>query len=177
VLSLTTNNFSEEQLRVDRVAGAVDGVNIGGAASGGAAYVAAGGADAAVPLLLAGQGSGAVRLGVAGAAGGPTVFLGTQADQSYVLTTPASGFAYTVPNNCLEVVLHPSGGLASGSLTMPGSPLDGQSVTVSTTQTISALNVLAASGQAVNAGNALTLAANSSATWKWIASLSTWIRK
>lgn len=177
VLSLTTNDFTEEQLRINRVAGAVDGVDIGGAVSGGTPYVAAFGADAAIPLTLAGQGTGAVRLGTAGSSGSPIAFSGTQADQSYILTAPADGFSLTIANNCLETVLNPSGTLASGSLTMPANPIDGQSLVISTTQTIQALNVLASPGQAVNGGNALALAASSSATWKWIASLSTWIRK
>ncbi|MBV9784767.1 MAG: hypothetical protein JO264_13240 [Acidisphaera sp.] len=177
VVSITTNSFTEEVLRIDRVAGAVNGVGIAGAVSGGTVYVVSMGADASIPLQLNAQGGGPVRVGSAGSSGSPAVFPGAQADQSYVVSAPANGFTQTIPGNCSDIVLNPSGSLGSGSLTMPAAPVDGQRVTVATTQTISALNVVGNAGQSVRAGSGLALAANSSASWQWIAGLATWIRK
>jgi hypothetical protein len=79
----------------------------------------------------------------------------------YDYQTPATGFSYTIPAGVTHSVLNPSGTLASGTITMPASPTDGQINTVSTTQVITALTVNPNTGQSItNAPTTLQLNAN-----------------
>ena len=68
--------------------------------------------------------------------------------------TPTTGFSYTVGSGIQVVLFKPSGTLATGTVTMPLSPSDGMTVTISTTQTITALTLSPNTGQSIN--NAVT---------------------
>jgi hypothetical protein len=91
------------------------------------------------------------------------------------LQTPTTGFSITPAQGVTQLVLNPSGTLATGTLIMPANPGDQQPFEVMTSQTITALTNNPSSGQSLN-GPLTTLAANSSAKWIWEASLSTWFR-
>lgn len=95
--------------------------------------------------------------------------------QGYSRVVPTTGFSQTVANNVSALVLKPAGTLASGTITMPASPLDGQELVIASSQTITALTLAGNTGQTVN-GAATTLSANTSIQYKWVATDSTWYR-
>jgi hypothetical protein len=92
------------------------------------------------------------------------------------LQTPTTGFSITPAAGITQLVLNPTGSLATGTLTMPANPGDQQPFEVMTSQTVTALTHNANSGQTLN-GALTTLAANTSAKWIWQASLNTWFRQ
>ena len=78
--------------------------------------------------------------------------------QNYVYldgtTTPSisTGFSYTVPSGIQNVILNPASTFAAGTVILPASPVDGMTVTMSTTQQITSFTVSASSGQSVSGG-------------------------
>jgi hypothetical protein len=73
----------------------------------------------------------------------------TGASRVITYTVPTTGFAITIPNATAVEVLDPAGTLATGTLTMPASPVNGQETCVSSSQTITALTVQANAGQLI----------------------------
>lgn len=73
----------------------------------------------------------------------------SNADQSYSLQVPTTGFSITIANNISTLLLNPAGTLATGTITMPATPIDGQIVQVSSSQIVSSLTVSANSGQTI----------------------------
>lgn len=71
------------------------------------------------------------------------------ADQSYSLQVPTTGFTITIGDNISGLLLNPAGTLATGTVTMPATPIDGQIVRIATSQTITALTISANSGQTI----------------------------
>jgi hypothetical protein len=97
------------------------------------------------------------------------------ADQGYSLQVPASGFALTIPNGCSSLLLNPAGVLATGTITMPAAPVDGQIVRIATTQTVTALTLNANAGQTIS-GNVTTLSATAPASYMYVLSLAKWLK-
>lgn len=90
-----------------------------------------------------------------------------------------TGQTFTLPNNINTVVFDASATVATLTLTMPSSPLLGQSVRVASTHTITALSVLAPSGATVTqAPTALTVSTTAGYGYDfvWAAAPSGWIR-
>ena len=75
--------------------------------------------------------------------------VGGVADASFSTQTPSSGFSITVSNNCSTLQLTPASALASGSITMPSSPGNGQWLLVASTQTVFSVTFNPASGQTI----------------------------
>lgn len=93
--------------------------------------------------------------------------------QAYDYQTPTTGFSYTFAAGTQTLVMNPAGTLATGTITMPASPSDGMTITISTTQQITALTLSGNTGQTVN--NATTFIAAASATaYVYRASSATW---
>ena len=90
-------------------------------------------------------------------------------------TTPITGFSQTIANTTIFYIIEPAGTLASGTVIMPASPVDGQVVTLTTTQTITALTHNPNTGQTLKAA-LTTLIANSNAAWIYKTSTTTWYR-
>lgn len=63
------------------------------------------------------------------------------ADQSYGGSAPTNGFTITLANNKSAYALNPAGTLATGTINMPSTPIDGQEVKVVTSQIVTALTV------------------------------------
>lgn len=106
----------------------------------------------------------------------------TLADYGKVLRTntieflvPLTGFSYTVANASGVLVMKPAGVLASGTITMPAIPIDEQKVTLTTTQTITALTHNPNAGQTLN-GPATTLSANTPFSWIYRSADNSWYR-
>jgi hypothetical protein len=92
------------------------------------------------------------------------------------LLTPVTGFSIIIGDAVQVVTFNPAGTLASGTLTTPANPADGQPLEVNTTQTITALTFQPSAGQTVN--NApTTLAAGSGFGYYYNAALATWFRR
>lgn len=93
----------------------------------------------------------------------------------YDYQTPATGFSYTIPNTVTHSILNPAGTLATGTITMPASPVDGQINTVATSQTITALTVNPNTGQSImNAPT--TLSAGTGFQYIYRSADTTWYR-
>ena len=94
-----------------------------------------------------------------------------QAYDYQVLTT---GFSYTFAAGTQTLVINPAGTLATGTITMPASPVDGMVITITSTQPITTLTVNANTGQSINNGGALGLAAGGSLSYVYRLTGTTW---
>lgn len=113
----------------------------------------------------------------------PNQLAGTFGYYKSAASSPAAAFAYTFGANVIYASFTPSGTIASGYVTLPAAPNDGQRACVFTTQTITAFYVAANSGQSItNAGGfssgvtSTALSANSGACWLYGSSNTTWDR-
>jgi hypothetical protein len=94
---------------------------------------------------------------------------------AYSLQILLTGFAITVANNITQLILQPAGTLATGQVTFPAVPLDGQILGIASSQTITALTLTANIGQTL-LGAVTTLAANTGVRYQYVASIKTWFR-
>jgi uncharacterized protein DUF2793 len=100
---------------------------------------------------------------------------GAYVDLSYSYQQPITGFAIAAGNASGRLILDPAGTLASGTVTLPASPKDGQLFRLSTTQTITALTLSPATGQSV-VGAPSTLGSNAFAEFTYRAANTSWYR-
>jgi hypothetical protein len=73
-----------------------------------------------------------------------------RADQSKSVQVPTTGFTITIANNTSTLILNPAGTLATGTITMPATPIDGQEVQITSSQTITALTVSPNASQTIS---------------------------
>jgi hypothetical protein len=71
-------------------------------------------------------------------------------DQSYSLQVPTTGFSITIGAGVKTLILNPAGTLATGTIVMPASPIDGQEIRVTSSQTVTGLTVNANTGQTIS---------------------------
>lgn len=88
---------------------------------------------------------------------------------------PTTGFTNTIANTTSYYIIEPVGTLATGTLTMPASPVNEQVVTIASTQTITALTHSPNTGQTLK-GALTTIAANGNASWIYRTANTTWYR-
>ncbi len=100
---------------------------------------------------------------------------GARFDGSYSRQVPAAGFAITISNICERLILDPAGALASGAITMPASPRDGQICKISSSQNVAALTHAPNTGQTLN-GALTALSANGFAEYIYVAAVTAWYR-
>lgn len=93
-----------------------------------------------------------------------------QAYDYQVLTT---GFSYTFAAGTQTLVINPAGTLATGTITMPASPVDGMVITVVSTQQVTAVTVAANTGQTM-VGGAAQLIPNQPLSFMYRLSNTTW---
>lgn len=72
------------------------------------------------------------------------------ADQSKSVQVPTTGFTITGANTSKTLILNPAGTLATGTITMPAGPIDGQEFRFSSTQTVTALTVSPNAAQTIS---------------------------
>lgn len=78
-------------------------------------------------------------------------------ETGYSLQVPVNAFSITIANGIRRLILNPAGVLATGTITMPANPTDGQIVSISSTQTITALTLSPNASQTIsNAATTLT---------------------
>lgn len=102
-----------------------------------------------------------------------------EAKQGYDYQTPATGFSITIGNQTSSLLLDPAGTLATGTITMPAAPINGQVVNINSTQTITALTVAANAGQSIkNAPTTLVISTTGSQGYSYIyrTANTTWYR-
>lgn len=92
-----------------------------------------------------------------------------QAYDYQVLTT---GFSYTFAAGTQVLVINPAGTLATGTITMPASPSDGMTITVESTQQVTALTMSGNGGTVV--GAAVQLVPNQPLSWVYRSTGTTW---
>lgn len=97
------------------------------------------------------------------------------ADGSVAFYPQTTGFTQTLSSTVQTVVLNPAGTLATGTITMPASPANGQIVQVGTTQIITALTVSPNSGQTLT-GAPTTLTPSAGFRYIYVTGISTWVR-
>jgi hypothetical protein len=93
-----------------------------------------------------------------------------QAYDYQVLTT---GFSYTFAAGTQVLVINPAGTLATGTITMPAAPSDGMTITVESTQEITALTFNGNTGQTV-IGKPVQLIPNQPLSWVYRSTGTTW---
>ena len=92
-----------------------------------------------------------------------------QAYDYQVLTT---AFSYTFAAGTQVLVIDPAGTLATGTITMPASPADGMTITVESTQQVTALTMSGNGGTVV--GPAVQLIPNQPLSWVYRTSNTSW---
>jgi hypothetical protein len=93
--------------------------------------------------------------------------------QQYDYQVSTTGFSYTFAAGTTVLVMNPAGTLATGTITMPASPVDGMTISFSSTQTITALTVNGNTGQSI-VGAPTSLFAGAAATFVYRLSNTTW---
>jgi hypothetical protein len=97
--------------------------------------------------------------------------IGTYTDS---VQTPTTVFSITIPASTQVLVLNPAGTLATGTITMPASPIDKQNVCVTSSQAITALTVSPNAGQSIIAAP-LSMGVGGFC-YHYVLSLTTWFR-
>lgn len=70
-------------------------------------------------------------------------------NNTYTYLVPLTGFSLQIGNGIGSLILNPAGTLATGAITMPATPLDGQITRFSSTQIVTALTVNTTAGQTI----------------------------
>ncbi len=177
---------------------AVNALSITGGSAGQNVVLGVNGTDPNVTIQIVPQGAGTVymsRAQIAGgsidltpigssapstarfttlAATGTASFSGGIADASTSVQTPGTGFAITVPNGVSTLQLTPVGTLASGTITMPSAPINGQWLIVASTGTVTSCAFSPGAGQTI-LGAPPQLQAFSEITFQYEAAGSVWI--
>jgi len=110
---------------------------------------------------------------------GTLININGRADQSYSYQAPATGFSITIGNGVYSLILDPLATLATGTITMPAAPVDGQVVRIGSSQTITALTVSPNTGQSIkNAPTIFTVTLTGDQGYEFLyrAANTTWYR-
>jgi len=92
--------------------------------------------------------------------------------QSYDYQVLTTGFSYTFAPGTQVLVIDPAGTLATGTITMPAAPADGMTITVESTQQVTALTMSGNGGTVV--GPAVQLIPNQPLSWVYRTSNTSW---
>lgn len=93
--------------------------------------------------------------------------------QQYDYQVPTTGFSYTFGSGTNILMMNPAGTLATGTITMPASPVDGMTITISSTRQITALTIQGNTGQSL-VSPVTFLPANQATTYVYRLSNTTW---
>lgn len=96
-------------------------------------------------------------------------------DLSKSVQVPTTGFTITVANNTSTLLLNPAGTLATGTVTMPAAPFDGQEVRFSSTQIVTTLTVSPNASQTISNAPS-TIAAGQGYAWIYHLATTNWFR-
>ena len=94
--------------------------------------------------------------------------------QSYDYQVLTTGFSYTFASGITTLIAQPAGTLATGTITMPGTPADGMVVTFMSTQEVTALTINGNTGQSIGGTQTTQLPANSAMSFVYRQANTTW---
>jgi hypothetical protein len=94
--------------------------------------------------------------------------------QAYDYQTLTTGFSYTFAAGTQVLIINPADALATGTITMPALPVDGMTITISTSKTINTLTINANTGQSIVGGGAQSLGNNQGITYIYRLTDTTW---
>jgi hypothetical protein len=94
--------------------------------------------------------------------------------QAYDYQTLTTGFSYTFAAGTQVLIINPADALATGTITMPALPVDGMTITISTSKTINTLTINANTGQSIVGGGAQSLGNNQDITYIYRLTDTTW---
>jgi hypothetical protein len=113
--------------------------------------------------------------GATSSATSPNVSLqAASADASVSVQTPTTGFSITITNGVGSLILTPAGTLATGTVNMPSTPVNGQIIRIASTQIVTALT-LGGNGHTVNSG-VTTISAGTGVAYMYYTTNTTWYR-
>jgi len=92
--------------------------------------------------------------------------------QSYDYQVLTTGFSYTFAAGTQVLIIEPAGTLATGTITMPAAPANGMTITVESTQQVTALTMSGNGGTVV--GPAVQLIPNQPLSWVYRTSNTSW---
>lgn len=96
-------------------------------------------------------------------------------NNNYTYNAAASGFSITVAFGITSVILNPSGTLATGTVITPANPIDGQTLSITSSQNITSFTFTSNSGQTIkNAPTSLT--GGTGVNFQYVLSIKTWFR-
>lgn len=95
---------------------------------------------------------------------------------SYTHVAPLNGDTVTATVGLGALVLEPAAAIATLTVVLPPTPLDGQVFALSTTADITALSATAAGGITVLGGGPFTLAGNGGVAWRYRVANTSWYR-
>ncbi len=87
---------------------------------------------------------------------------------------PITGFTIQVANGTTYLFLNPAGTLATGTITFPVMPSDGQHLCIFDTQIQTAVTIAAATGTSLSGTTISAFVASTQYCWRYIAATSTW---
>lgn len=95
--------------------------------------------------------------------------------RNFDFNTPVTGFSYIVPSGVVGTIFTPAGTLLTGTITMPASPVDGMTITLSSMQAITTITLSPNTGQSILSA-ITTFALGASASYIFRSSNTTWHR-
>jgi hypothetical protein len=95
---------------------------------------------------------------------------------AYAQSTPSTAFSITPGLGVQVVQITPAGTLATGTITTPAAPVDGQTLRIFSTQIVTAFTLTANTGQTINGTAVTALAANVAVTYMYSAATAAWFR-
>lgn len=95
---------------------------------------------------------------------------------AYQYSAPVTGFNTTITAGNERVIFNPAGTLANGTITLPSGNVNATTVTVSSTQTITAFQTLPSTGTTLIPSANVTLAAGTSVTYFYDHSEASWYK-
>jgi hypothetical protein len=105
----------------------------------------------------------------------PMVVKSVIVSQSVFAVAPTTGQTITIPDNYGDYLVMPAGTLATLTINFPAVPIDGQEITIKTSQALTALT-LSGNGKTMFDG-VTTMAVNAFVTYKYYAGSTLWYRK
>ena len=90
---------------------------------------------------------------------------GGRIEAGYYYSAPSANFTDTIPQNVARAIYNPSGTIANATVTLPSGNLEAQTVSISSTSTVTALQVVGAAGTTVKPSANITLTAGTGATY------------
>lgn len=96
--------------------------------------------------------------------------------RGYLANVPTTGFTLTLTVGQSAISLNPAGTLATGAIVMPPTAIDGKTVSIWSSQTITALTLSTSNSATFTPAAVTTLAANSRIAYVYSVAANTWYR-